>query len=165
MTISNIPIAELQNRVLPRHNHNHFMEWMAKLGREHHPRFGAPKGALLARYGEMHTVFMFALSKLQYDLDSRPYCIEKAFRCWQAACKPGFISAGLPSSIVGKHMLIRERVFLNFVRKNWSRILMTRAEARADENSRELECWIKEIFKVDRVLECEVGRLDLPGSY
>jgi len=112
-----------------------------------YPRSGAPKGQLCGRYRQMDELFIWALAKLPYELTTALH-EERAMQLWKQAGYPGLVRAPDPISDDGdrrgrhfldllqanEHYFVREKPFLRFVRQNWSRFVMTKAEMDKQED-------------------------------
>ena len=107
---------------------NHFKEHMEQFvdQREwNHPRYEQPKGVLRGYCGDIDFVFLYALSKLNYEFDDRAYNPEKARKCWEKAGKPGLIkeatkrrpASSIADLVLPTHLYVSEKRFCAFVRR------------------------------------------------
>jgi len=158
-------------KVQPKSTHNPFREHMKRFVDHHewnHPRNEQPKGVLRGYYGDIGFLFLYALSKLNYDFDDRVYNPDKARKCWEKAGKPGLIKEATkdrtPRSIADlvlpTHLYVSEKQFCAFVRKNWTRLISTRKEMMADgdEQARsDAEAWSEAMEDLDEVLDRKMG--------
>lgn len=119
----------------------------AEDGYRNYPRRDAPKGQLCGRYRRMREPFAFALAKLPYEIITSLHK-ERAIMLWKQAGCPGLVRS--PDSILedsdrhGRRSLdlpplndnycVREKPFCRFVRQNWSKLVMTKAEMDKQED-------------------------------
>jgi hypothetical protein len=157
---------------LRRANRNVFAEYVAKRlasGRYwNYPRLSAPKGQFCGRYREMDELFILALAKLPYELTTALH-EERAKQLWQKAGSPGLVRSPdpiledndrrgrhlsvsdlLPSN---EHYFVREKPFCRFVRQNWSKLVMTKAEM--DIQADEYLTWEQDYMRRD--MEDDMG--------
>lgn len=158
-------------KVQSRPARNHFREHLERFITRYewnHPRYQQKQGVLCGHYGNIDLVFLFALSKLNYDFDDRVYNPEKAKKCWEKAGKPGLIKEAdknrtprhISDLVIPGHLYVSEKQFCAFVRKNWTRIISTRKEMMADgdEQARsDGEAWKEAMEDLDEVLDRKMG--------
>lgn len=163
--------------VHPKSPENHFAKHMAEQNERpwNHPRYEQPKGLLCGYYGDMDYLFLFALSKLKFDLDGRSYHPEKARKCWEKAGKPGLIKEAtkdrtprrIADLVLPTHLYVSEKHFCAFVRRNWSRIVCTVKEMNqnADEYARmQSDSMAEDLDMYDDALDRKFGRPSYPGD-
>ncbi len=104
-----------------------------------HPRYACPRGVICARYGELESVFRWALCKSSRPI-RRMLDVSRATAVWERAGKPGFIRTEMRFEHAPADVYITEKHFLRFVQKNVSKLLYTTKEmhAFADESFDEI---------------------------
>lgn len=115
-----------------------------------YPRKDALKGQLCGRYREMSEVFIFALAKLPYELVTGLHD-ERAMKLWEKAGYPGLVHrpdnmkdlvrkeralgcSTAADEACNEHWFVHEKQFCRFVRQNWSKLVMTKAEMHAQQD-------------------------------
>lgn len=128
-----------------------------------HARNGAPKGQLRGAYSDMEKPFFFALGKLPYEITTA-FHKGRAMKLWAKAGYPGLVrrpdnmkdlirkEQGLGCSIAAaeacnEHWFVHEKQFCRFVRQNWSKLIMTKAEMNKDAD--DFQEWERQSYDRD----------------